>query len=357
MYCLKNIHYNRIPNDVIMKYVKLYTFIGQNTAHQATLEDDYKTLILETAKTDAYFLAQYLGLNITDFRFKQLLLKDIKPKTHDETVLRNIKRAFMRVHTETDRFELFAREIQDLLKFLFKDTAHQQRLNFAKSSEKNKQSINLLSSGHKTKREALEALINTYHQEKKQPAYENGFINLNFYLDFMQLKPFNDHNDVVAFVLWHLLLIHDGYQAFHLSSFFEKLYKRRETFKRLSKDALHNYKEGMADTHDLHRFTLDIAIECYEDVAEIIRNYTFDQQMNKGDYIENTINRLDEVFTKEAIREAHPTISDSTINRTLKRMRDEKKIRPLGKGRSAKWMKLYPTKKKQSLNEQLNLKL
>ena len=43
-------------------------------------------------------------------------------------------------------------------------------------------------------------------------------------------------------------------------------------------------------------------------------------------YLNNDHYKLDEIFTKDDIRNIHPYISDSTINRTLKRLRDENKI-------------------------------
>ena len=142
-----------------------------------------------------------------------------------------------------------------------------------------------------------------------------------------------------------------------MASFFEKIYKQHDTFNKLIKDASHNWSEGLANVMHLHTFLLDITLESYKETSEMLRNYRFDHAHNKSDYIENTINKLEEVFTKEQIREEHPTVSDSTINRTLKRLREENKIRPLGKGRSAKWMKLYKTPKKNSYGEQMNFKL
>jgi len=95
----------------------------------------------------------------------------------------------------------------------------------------------------------------------------------------------------------------------------------------------------------------------YDQINELIRNYEFDSQLNKSNNIENTINKLPDVFSKDDIRNVHPYISDSTINRTLKRLRDDEKIRPLGKGRSAKWIKLYKSTNKKIAFEQLDLKL
>ena len=67
--------------------------------------------------------------------------------------------------------------------------------------------------------------------------------------------------------------------------------------------------------------------------------------------------KLNDVFAKDEIRERHPLISDSTINRTLKRLQEEGKIRPLGKGRSAKWIKLVKTEKKLNFQQQLHMNL
>ena len=44
-------------------------------------------------------------------------------------------------------------------------------------------------------------------------------------------------------------------------------------------------------------------------------------------------------FTKEDIRLQNPYVSESTINRALISLRDSGYIEPLGKGRSAKWIR------------------
>jgi hypothetical protein len=117
-----------------------------------------------------------------------------------------------------------------------------------------------------------------------------------------------------------------------------------------------NWEVGYAQVLPLHEFLIEQTIASYTLLNDIVRDYNFDKQLNKSDNVENTINKLDEIFTKDDIRIIHPYISDSTINRTLKRMRDEGKIRPLGKGRSAKWMKLYKSNNKFKF-EQLDLKI
>lgn len=109
----------------------------------------------------------------------------------------------------------------------------------------------------------------------------------------------------------------------------------------------------------LQRFILRHYLKLYSDLGDYARDYEYESslEISKSDYIENTIDKLPEVFSKEDIRMKHPLISDSTINRTLKRLQEENKIRPLGKGRSAKWIKLYKKEQKKVSQTQLNFEL
>jgi hypothetical protein len=62
--------------------------------------------------------------------------------------------------------------------------------------------------------------------------------------------------------------------------------------------------------------------------------------MKKIDNVESSILRLPEIFTREQVRQLHPTISDSTLNRALENLKRQNKIRPNGTGRSATWVRL-----------------
>ena len=357
MHCLKNIHYTKIPNDIIKLYLQIYPFIGRNQDMLRSVSKDFDVLVAQTIQADAYFFGQMLKLNISEARYKAILTKDVQAKTKDERLLKNMAKAFEKVHNQTETFTLYVSEIFDLLKFLYKGVEAEGHLYYAKSEKKKKETTDLLSSAYPTKREALEALITEYKSLKNKADYEMSFLITNFYIDFINLKPFTLHNEVLGLMLLYILHLTNGYESLHLASLFELFYKQSAKLDKHTKDASHNWAEGLADTMQLHRFILELMLESYKSLHELLRNYAFDQQTNKSDYIENTINRLEEVFTKEEIRAQHPTISESTINRTLKRLRDEKKIRPLGKGRSAKWMKLYPTQKKNTVYDQLKLKV
>jgi hypothetical protein len=355
IYCLSRLASYAIPNDVISHYLKLYRYIGRNDEFLNMLDLDYETFVAQTIREDSFFINELLKLSLKEDRIKSLILKNAKPQTHDEKVLTRIKEAMIKMHENIDSFELIANEIVSLHQFIYKDIAKPEDLSFDRLKKADEKVKSLLDSKTVSKRSELEALVIKYQEGIDKHGFEKGFVAAAFYLDFVSLHPFMKYNETISYLILYLLLLNSDYRCFHVVSFFEKLAAHRIAFKEILEESLKNHKEGVSSPIPLHRFLLQITLEAYQEMHGVIKIYTFDHQFNKTDYLENSVNRLPEVFTKEDLRHLHPTVSDSTINRTLNRLKDEGKISPLGKGRSAKWMKHHSKPKKPNL-EQMKLK-
>jgi len=357
MQCLNNINRFKIPNDIIINYIDLYKSIGKNHYNHDALISDYTVMVRQTICNDVYYFSKIFDLQVSESRLKSLIYKEILPKNKDEKLVLRLKKAFTKIHKETSTFELHVNEIFDMLKFLYKDIVSDKKLQFVKADKKSGEKVSLLARTTNNKREELDELIALFIEKVNESRYESGFIISNFYIDLVNILPFVEKNDEIALITLYILLLTNGYEAFEYVSFMELIYKNQNEFKRATLNSSFNWSEGFAETLEIHRLLLGISLHAYSEVNGLIRDYEFDSQLNKSNNVENTITKLDEIFTKDDIRNVHPYISDSTINRTLKRLRDDGKIRPLGKGRSAKWMKLMKTEKKTTLFEQLDLNL
>ncbi|TVP96260.1 MAG: hypothetical protein EA374_02035, partial [Acholeplasmatales bacterium] len=145
----------KIPNDIIKIYLNLYPFIGRNHEMLGVVARDFDVLLEETIKTDSYYFAKLCGLELSDTRARQILMRDVQPKNKEERLLKNIKKAFTKIHHETDTFSLNLMELYDLLKFLYQDVERAQLLAFAKLEKRKDDRKSLLQSSASTKREAL----------------------------------------------------------------------------------------------------------------------------------------------------------------------------------------------------------
>ncbi|MCK5761408.1 MAG: hypothetical protein KAH16_00765 [Candidatus Izimaplasma sp.] len=356
MKCLTNLDRTQIPHDIVMSYINIYKSIGINHYNHETLSSDYPVMVRQTVSTDTHFFTKIFALNVSNSRLKSLIYKDVLPKNKDERYVLNLKKAFSKIHNENSTFELLTNEIFDVFKFLYKDILPDSKLQFRKIDRKSNK-ISLLAGNYTSTRESLEELIKLFNVKVKEQKYEVSFIIENFYIDFINMNPFVEKNKELGLILLYILLLTNSYEVFEYISFMEIIAKNKTAFELEVRNASFNWTEGFSQLLPLHRFFLKVSSYAYDQINELIRNYEFDSQLNKSNNIENTINKLPDVFSKDEIRNVHPYISDSTINRTLKRLRDDEIIRPLGKGRSAKWIKLIKSSNKKISFEQLDLKL
>lgn len=81
--------------------------------------------------------------------------------------------------------------------------------------------------------------------------------------------------------------------------------------------------------------TIVAAYKQLEERVGVVESRVGDKSTRVEEFIEKKIG----YFAKEDIRNACPDVSESTINRFLNKLKEEKKIAPSGKGRNARWKK------------------
>ncbi|HOW38180.1 MAG TPA: hypothetical protein PLZ76_04655 [Bacillota bacterium] len=361
MNCLSNLVRTQIPNDVLMSTLKLYLEIGKNEYYEKLFTPDIEVFSHQNALREAYYFFKCFFASenrINEARMRTLQLDSTVAKTKAESLYKNILAVFRIIHDpKAPTFHLNVTEINDLVKLLFKEYLSPDQIAYQKLDRPR---TSLLSTESSSKRETLEKLILLYQEIRKKNEYEDSYLALHFMVDFLNLEIYKfRENAIVALLVYYILGLQDRLIVFRYVSFFGKLNFHLKEYQSALEKTRFNWKEGYAELMPLQRLFLQIYRDMYHDLGEQARDFEYESslEISKSDYVENTIDKLNEVFSKEDIRLRHPLISDSTINRTLQRMQAENKIRPLGKGRSAKWIKLYKKETKKNLMEQLNLDL
>ena len=361
MNCIKTIKRNPIPSDVFLKTTKLYYQMGKNDYYESLFETNYEFISKSVADKDAYafFKIFFPEMKVTESRLRTLLLDSTVPKNNAEQVYRNLITIFRHIRDkEVEPFDWTVVEINDLVRLLYRDVNLKTKVQYRRFKTTNTHS--LLAKESSSMREKLEQLIESFDAAKKEEIYEPLILNVNFAVDFLNMEIYTgDKNDMIAILVLYIALQQDGFIVSNYVSFFALAHLHKdELFETIAKSKF-QWQEGLAEIMPLVRFFIRNYMELYHQLSEKARDFEYESQLeiSKSDYVENTIMKLQEVFAKDEIRERHPLISDSTINRTLKRLQEEGKIRPLGKGRSAKWIKLVKSNQKLNFQEQLHLNL
>ncbi|MDY0294758.1 MAG: hypothetical protein RBQ71_03020 [Acholeplasmataceae bacterium] len=347
MKALGNMDRIQMHQDVMMLLLSLYESKGKSFYYDDLFQRDSHAFEKKTMEHNLIALAHILNLDMTDARIRLFAKKPMSPRTKDEHFLANLKQALNQLHKHPEHFELLVNEVGNLIKQLSKNTDPINFVTYDKEEE------GMLKAKRVSKKDDLEKLIFLFDKQLKTQKYELTQLITNFYVDFINMNIVSHQTDLVALIIIYALIAKD-FSVFKYVSFFKYFNKEFEGWKSGVITASYYWSSGFAQTDMLSRMLLQILIGAYEEVDRMAHEYVFEKELNKSNNIENSILKLDEIFSKEDLRKRHPNVSDATIDRTLKRLKDEDKIRPLGKGRSSKWQRIVSGNKKFGI-EQLSL--
>lgn len=360
MHCIPAIPKTIFPAELIVVSNRLYYEIGKGEVLNKQLKSDLDVLAFDHAHEEATFFYQcfFAKQPIATSRMKNLTLASTVARNKNEQQFKNIVHIFETIYQDhASPFTLNSTEILDLVKLLYLDVSSPTRVEYKKLD---KPRSGLFLQETLSKRETFEALLKQTELLIRTKTAEPFFVIVSFLVDFihMDLLTYGDPK-VIAMLIFYVLSLQQNIHSFRYLSFFRKYLLYKNDFETMFQKTALQWNQGFSDVFPLYQKLLVITIDCFDDFQRFARDHEYEQNLaiSKSDYIENTIDKLPEVFSKEDIRERHPLISDSTINRTLKRLQEENKIRPLGKGRSAKWIKLYQKPPKKRPVEQLGLEL
>ncbi len=351
MHCLKNINRFVLNNDHILKLTKLYQSKGKDFYYETILKKNIEAISNDIAIKDTFFMSKILFQNMTDQRIKLISKENNVPQNNQEKLVLNIKNTILLTHQKSSDFNINSISITDMAKYLFKGV---RTVKYAKYKDETKKDVFSRNKSY-SKEVLLDELCELYLSIKKEDKHEVLLLILNFYIDFLNLEIYESDNELIGLLLVSLLLQNEGFKVFKYSSFYELYYEQLDVFKMAITQASFNWEQGYSQIYPLFEKYTEVLNKCYLQTEEFIRDFEFEQGLKKGDNIENSIYKVGEIFTKDELRLRHPYVSDSTINRTLVRLRDDGIINPLGTGRSAKWIRVVDKPSKVTDYEQLSI--
>lgn len=341
MNAINNMDRIQLNKQTINLLLMVYEYRGKTLYFENLFERDEKAFIDNNLIANTYSLGKYLELDLTDARMKLLAKRDLVAKNKEEQLFLNIKKALALLLSNANSLEMHANEITSLIKLLSNDS---YKIDFKKGEEEGEGLTKIRAS--RVKHKQLEVLMDKLNQLINKKEDELIHLIVNFFVDFNNLHLIEPHSELVSIIMLYGLIL-QYFKVFKYINFFGELDKIKKDFKNAQTQSNYYWDTGFAQTDMLTKLLLESMIKgCYA-LDDIAYEYDFEKDLNKSHSIENTILKTDGPFSKNDLRKLHPTISDGTIDRTLRRLRDERKIIPLGKGRSARWQLIVESRKKE----------
>lgn len=162
-----------------------------------------------------------------------------------------------------------------------------------------------------------------------------------YVFDFLAIHPFRDGNGRMSRLLTLLLLYQADYEIGRFVSLERLIDQTRDTYYDALQAAGHGWHE---DEHDigpwLHYF-LGILTAAYNEL-EASAGRISGRGAKREAIVQFIRGSTTSELTVADVRRAVPAASDSYIDKTLARLRDEGVIEPVGTGRNARWRLISP---------------
>lgn len=326
-------HYT-IPSDVLMDMLSIYRLLGMNHEYQKQLQEQESYLEQEVIEKDTFYLANLMGIAITSNRLRLLITKNAVPKNKEEERVVGIKKVVKSIRKNAKEHLTYnGSDILDYLNIIF----GKHTIKFTPMTQEKKTSLKQPLSI----RVVFERMLEEYHRYTKGKRFEPIFLSVIAYMEMINLKPYTNYNELAGVLALYYMILSCDVISFSYISFFELYTKLKEQISTAVAKGSINYQDNYLKTTDTVRLIFRLIDTSYQQLVNLIKTYSYQEHAFKSDMLEVTIiQKMPVYFTKDDLRRIHPDASDSTINRTLFKLRDEKMIMPLGKGRSARWMKL-----------------
>jgi Fic family protein len=167
-----------------------------------------------------------------------------------------------------------------------------------------------------------------------------------YVFDFLAIHPFRDGNGRISRLLTLLALYQAGYEIGRYISLERLIEETRDTYYDALQAAGHGWHEDEHDVEPWLRYFLGILTAAYKELAAASPTALSHRGAKREAIAQFIRGSTAGEFTVADVREAVPTASDSYIDKTLARLRDEGLIEPIGTGRGARWRTTIQTRKR-----------
>ncbi len=297
----------------------IYTQKGKASKEIDVISKIKDNLVMQVLLEEARFLSVYYYKKpITKSRAKQLIFKDAVPKNKRELMVVNTYNALSKLALKKVKFSstLFFEILSDILKGI--DDVKYATINVSG------QSVNIT----KSKRLLFDNLLQEYAYTKYENKTETLLIVDKLVKTVTQLEPLEKYNDLLLQLIIRFLIMDWQNEIYDCVSYFEIIQEQFSGFFNYNFTTLLQLVEASLNKWD-----------------ELIAKYNESLKVNKIDQIINTVKELPEQeISKEDIRIALPFVSDTTIGRALRQLKEEKYLEPIIKGRTSTWKKVTKPK-------------
>ena len=332
-----------LPLGAVWLMNSISEFKGKQALYEKQSPQVLKSLVEMALIESAESSNRIEGVTVEKSRLKPLVIGRSKPRDRSEEEVAGYRKALDLIHSRHKSLQITSETIQKLHRL-----CRSEAWDAGKWKEKNNDIVRKYPDGRtevifkplsasKTPH-AMEQLCRAYayslDQEKCPPLYAIACL----ILDFLCVHPFRDGNGRVSRLLTLLALYQAGYIVGKYISLERIIEQTKETYYESLNKSSQRWHAAKHETAPWFNYFLGSLLAAYKEFEERAENIKPARGAKTG-LVRMSIEKQAGDFTMADIERECLSVSRDMIRLVFRQLQKEKKIRCLGKGKSAKWRK------------------
>lgn len=338
---LKNLF---LSTDILKTIEKIHEYKGRQTLYLENHRDVLNKMV-DIAKIQSIKFSNAIeGIYTKDARLDSLMKNKTEPKNRDEEEIAGYKRVLDIIHESYEHIDFNKNNVLTLHNqlYYYSDTNHKGKF---KSSDNTIVEIDAF--GNKKVRfqpvssfeteNYFNEMITAYELAVKEKVQPLILIPALIH-DFLCIHPFDDCNGRMSRLLTLLLLYKSGYLVGRYISIEMLIEETKETYYEVLQNSSENWHTGDNDSLPFIKYMLGILIRAYADCED--RFNLIKGKLTPTKKVFSVIQNSLKPLSKKEITHLCLDISTRTIERALKDLQDNQKIKQIGSSRATRYIKV-----------------
>ena len=341
---MKVFDYNKLKDvkwdiDIVNYLSVIHEEKGKQQLYLKQLPQELEKLV-EIAKIQSTESSNEIeGIRTTNTRLRQIVNEKTTPKNRAEAEIAGYRDALNIVHENFDSIPITPNLILQLHGILLSHTASsyggkfKNVQNYISATDESGKSYTLFTplSPFETPI-AMQDLCDEYNRAIGEGIIDPLILIPIFIHDFLCIHPFIDGNGRMSRLLTTLLLYRSGYYVGKYISLEAKIAKNKVLYYDALYDSQKNWHENEDDSTPFIKYLLSTIISAYRDFEERIE--LVKEKKPAIEVVRQAVNNKIGKFTKRDIMELAPSLSSTSVERSLQELCNAGEIKKMGSGRA-----------------------
>jgi len=183
---------------------------------------------------------------------------------------------------------------------------------------------------------AVDQMVWAFAEARNDPDINKLLLIPCFVMDFLRIHPFLDGNGRMSRLLTVLLLYQEGYDVCRYVSMESKINAAKQDYYRSLEESQKGWFENNCDYGPFISFFLGQLFLCYRDLDRYVGEGL--SRSKKSDALETYLRMCSVPVSKSELKVFFPSLSETTVERTLKAMCDSGEIVRVGNGKASRYV-------------------